>query len=195
MYPVKDCKLKFKPKLKIYSNSTGTCTFDPETLEARSYRWWSFVKKIKGRIVFNDYSYSNSTAAHQSAVRELLKALGIKIDVEVLVRAGLQAFEREALPPLYREMFELELALTRKGARQSTREYRLERIAQLKLDIATLRKLGATFSKQNQKALKARVLSDDNERLERARAERIDDSEYRREAKQLLASSEFELVV
>jgi hypothetical protein len=65
-------------------------TFNPETCAAFSYVWWQFMARIKGKVVFNNYGYSNSTRKHQSKVRSLLQELGIKIDRVVQVRHGLQ---------------------------------------------------------------------------------------------------------
>lgn len=65
-------------------------TFNPKTCEAHSYAWWSFVKRIKGKVVFNSYRYSVTTAKHQRKVAQLLEDLGIKIDRTVQVRGGLQ---------------------------------------------------------------------------------------------------------
>jgi len=89
MYGTTATKIKYFPKLKIYKNSTGNVTFDPATITADSYNWWTFVKVIKKKVVFNDYYYSSSTSAHQSLVREVMKELGIKIDVTVHQRGSL----------------------------------------------------------------------------------------------------------
>lgn len=75
-------------KQGIYKASN--VTFNPNTLEAYSYDWWQFVKVIRGKVIFNSYRYSNTTARHQSKVRQVMVQLGIKIDLEVQVRGGLQ---------------------------------------------------------------------------------------------------------
>lgn len=67
--------LKWFKRLKIYKNSTGTTGFDPATNEGFSYRW-SFCQEVNGKIVFNDYNWSNTTNGHQSAVRATLRELG-----------------------------------------------------------------------------------------------------------------------
>jgi hypothetical protein len=64
-------------------------TFNPTTLEAFSYHWWKFVAVVEGKVVFNNYFYSNSTAKHQSKVRNLMSELGIKIDIEMPLRGGI----------------------------------------------------------------------------------------------------------
>lgn len=81
--------MKYYARLKIYKSNN--VTFDPETLSAYSYDWWQFVRVINGKVVFNGYFYSPTTAKHQSKVRNLLASLNINIDVVVKTRAGLQA--------------------------------------------------------------------------------------------------------
>jgi hypothetical protein len=80
--------MKFSNRSKLYSASN--VTFNPETCQANSYGWWTFVKVIHGKVIFNSYRYSNTTSKHQYRVRSLLSKLGIKIDREVKVRGGLQ---------------------------------------------------------------------------------------------------------
>lgn len=67
--------------------------FDPTEVVATSYNWWVFVKKIKGKVVFNDYNYSNSTAKHQSKARSLIHKLGIKPALVISAPKGLQDLE------------------------------------------------------------------------------------------------------
>jgi len=82
--------MKLMKRANIYQASNYNCTFDPNLIEARSYRWWAFVKVIKGQVIFNNYRYSNSTSKHQFKVRSLMSQLGIKIDRYVQVSGGLQ---------------------------------------------------------------------------------------------------------
>ena len=84
--------MKYMKRASIYQASNYNCTFDPTKIEARSYKWWSFVRKIEGKTVFNSYRYSVTTAKHQSKVRSLLEELGIKIDLELPVPRGLQVY-------------------------------------------------------------------------------------------------------
>ena len=67
--------------------------FDPTEVFATSYNWWVFIKKIKGKVIFNDYNYSNSTAKHQSKARSLLYKLGIKPALVISAPKGLQDLE------------------------------------------------------------------------------------------------------
>lgn len=79
--------------------------FNADTIEARSYAWWIFVKKINGLVVFNSYKYSVTTAKHQRKLRDLLNDLGIKIDLEVQTPVSLGADHAvsDALQGLFRK--------------------------------------------------------------------------------------------
>ena len=82
--------MKYYVRSSMYKSSTGNCTFNPDTVQAYSYGWWCFVKKIRGKTVFNSYRYSNTTSKHQAKVRALMRDLGLAIDVTVSFREGLQ---------------------------------------------------------------------------------------------------------
>jgi uncharacterized protein (DUF1697 family) len=185
--------LKYYKRLKIYKSSTGNVVFNPETLEARSYDWWVFVSKIKGKVVFNNYPYSTSTGGHQRAVKKLLQTLGIKIDVTVSVRQSLNDISHEALAPLYRNLAELQVANKRRGVKADTIKYRNERISEIEDSITVLRSLGAKFSQASKKRVKEEVLRDEAYRLERMRKESEEKREYtrlaRKEAKDILNNS------
>jgi hypothetical protein len=83
--------MKYFTRLKIYKASN--VTFNPETVSAISYDWWQFVRKIDGKIVFNSYRYSVTTAKHQRQVRQLLNELGLVIHLDVRTRKSLDTFE------------------------------------------------------------------------------------------------------
>lgn len=83
--------MKFMKRANIYQAFNYNVTFDPNKIEARSYRGWVFVAKIEGLIVFNNYRYSNATSRHQSKVRSLLKELNIKIDLELPLPRGIKS--------------------------------------------------------------------------------------------------------
>jgi hypothetical protein len=84
----------FRPSLRYYKKlglfKASNVAFYPTTLEATSYDWWVFVKRIGGKIVFNSFRYSPTTNKHQSKVRSLLEQLGINIDFEISAPKGLQ---------------------------------------------------------------------------------------------------------
>lgn len=82
--------MKFMKRAGIYQGSSYNVTFNPETMEAHSYKWWKFVAVIEGKVVFNNFRYSPTTGNHQRKVRRLLEELGIKIDLMLPVPGGLQ---------------------------------------------------------------------------------------------------------
>lgn len=81
-------KMKFYSRLKKYKASN--CEFDCKTQISTSYRWWQVSRRVKGLMLFNGYTYSQSTSRHQSKIRSLLDELGIKIDLYVQAPKGLQ---------------------------------------------------------------------------------------------------------
>ncbi len=66
-------------------------TFDPSSCNAYSYVWWRFVARIEGKVLFNNYRYSVTTAKHQRKVADLLEQLGIKVDVTMPLPRGIRA--------------------------------------------------------------------------------------------------------
>lgn len=162
--------MKWRPKLKVYGG--GKNTFDPESFEARSYNWWVYVKKIKGKVVFNDHNYSMTTCGHQCDMRRLLKELGIKIDLVVDMRSSLSSFNSEALEPLYREMYQLEIEMNRRGSKADTNAKRVKRIEALKDSVKVARKLGAEFSKDDMARLKTNLVNAETSRVAEAKVER-----------------------
>lgn len=83
------CVMKYYKKAEIYKNSTGSCTYSPEKEEAHSYNWWCFLKRINGVLVFNTYSYSVSTSAHQSRIRQMLRDEGKEVSLYIEAPKGL----------------------------------------------------------------------------------------------------------
>lgn len=65
-------------------------TFNPKTLDAHSYDWWRFVALVEGKVIFNSYRYSVSTARHQRKVGSLLASLDIKIDIDMPLPRGIR---------------------------------------------------------------------------------------------------------
>lgn len=78
----------WRPKRGVYLRANQV--FSPARCQATSYGWWLFVDRIGDRVVFNSYRYSTTTSKHQSQMRQLLRELGIAIDVEIEAPKGLQ---------------------------------------------------------------------------------------------------------
>jgi hypothetical protein len=152
--------LDWQVRNKQFKGCNGKAIFDPVAMCATSYSWWTFVRRIKGKIVFNAHGYSVTTSGHQHAVRSILEALGIKIDLEVDMRASLTDFESKALPVMYRHLFELEIASNRRNAKDRSAE-----IKAVKRDIATARRLGATCARETIQGIKESCAHDEAQRL------------------------------
>lgn len=83
--------MKYFKRLKIYK--AQNVTFNPNPLKAYSYNWWNFVSIIEGKVIFNDFNYSNSTRRHQWKVKRLMESLGIEIDQVVWTPKSLSEFD------------------------------------------------------------------------------------------------------
>lgn len=104
-------------------------TLNAETLEARSYDWWVFAKFINGKLVFNNYGYSNTTRRHQSKVLNLIvNKLLVKIDYFIEAPKGLQRLE-SAIDHYEREIKGLTELINKKGTRKSKNAERAEKIS------------------------------------------------------------------
>lgn len=79
--------MKYLKRSQVYR--ANNVSFDPKQISAFSYAWWTFVGVVEGKVVFNNYFYSPTTAKHQSKVRNLVRELGIKIDIEMPIPASL----------------------------------------------------------------------------------------------------------
>ena len=85
--------MKYRRGIDAYTNATKTnyCSLTDKC--AVSYDWWIYLQLIGDRLVFNSYSYSLTTARHQSSTLQLLRDRNIKIDVFVECPKGLQDLE------------------------------------------------------------------------------------------------------
>lgn len=86
--------MKYFKRLGLYKASN--VTFNPKTLSAHSYDWWQFVKQIDGKVIFNNYRYSQSTSKHQRKVAQVLQELGIVYETVKTVKslANLETLEQ-----------------------------------------------------------------------------------------------------
>lgn len=164
--------LQYFKRANEYRNSTGTNRFCPVAVEARSYNHWVFVKRIKGKVVFNDYSYSNSTAKHQSAMRGLLRDLKIKIDVTVSQRDSLS--HGIDVKGIIREIELAKFTLARKGLTAKTRERAATELSESTVELKRLRTLlGVSVPRGLVASVRAEVLKSETERLATARERRV----------------------
>lgn len=112
-------------------------TFDPEKVEATSFRWWYFVKRIGGKVVFNDYSYSSYTRRHQNKVKLLMKELGIKTDVIIEAPGGLQNLGA-AIQHYNSKIKGLIAAIQKPGSRAAKNKERARDVRDLQKRVQTL---------------------------------------------------------
>lgn len=71
--------------------------FDSEKINGVSYNGWYFVRKMHGKVVFNEYRYSNTTSKHQYKVESLMNQLRIKIDIVIDVKESLTNIKLEEM--------------------------------------------------------------------------------------------------
>lgn len=129
-------------RANIYTNSTGTNTFNPETFEAHSYRWWLYVKKFGDRVIFNNYSYSKSTSKHQGDMWKLLRDLGHGYYEAETIEAPEGLDKLDASIEYYQNLIAgLERDIARPRTRKSTNEKRREQIAHYQGKIALVNEL------------------------------------------------------
>ena len=120
--------MKYFKRLKLYKGYNSNCTFNPETKDAYSYSWWRFVATVEGKLVFNNYRYSVTTAKHQRKVRGLLNELGIKIDIEMPLPGGIRDDQTLAEMILESEEHECDVFLERMLRKQDLYQARKVRV-------------------------------------------------------------------
>lgn len=165
--------LPYQKTKKRFKGNNAKNTFDLESFEARSYGHWCYVRKIGKRVVFNDYNYSMTTNGHQATMRQLLKQLGIKVDLTVRISSSLgrDTFRTEVLRAEYKALFNLECRLANKRLKPATRESLVDDVKEIKRTIAMARKLGAECSKSSIARIKEDVQERYSEVAERKRKE------------------------
>lgn len=126
--------LKLKKKRNTLENGTKSNVLHLDTLSAWSYGWWKFTQLMPdGTILFNDYSYSNSTRVHQGHVYSFLMANHIKMK-SVYWGAGLQAPEREIENKNYK-IKSLETLINTPKTRKAKNAERAQEILEIKQEI------------------------------------------------------------
>jgi hypothetical protein len=141
--------MKYFKRANIYKNATGSNKFNPETKEAHSYDWWCYVKDFDGVMVFNDYSYSNTTAKHQSSMRSLLEDLGYRVGDFWTIECPKGLNDLESGVEYYNfRISELEALISKKGTRKTANEKRQALINQYRTKIEMIRKLQVISSEE-----------------------------------------------
>lgn len=85
--------LRYVKRDRQIKNSTGTFSLNLDTENAYSYNWWRFLayNEKLGTYVFNNYSYSNSTAKHQNKLWSIMYELKMTYTT-VFLRDSLDSF-------------------------------------------------------------------------------------------------------
>lgn len=130
--------LFYFPRADIWKASN--VSWNPKTEIALSYNWWIFVARIGGKLVFNSYSYSSSTARHQSKMRNFLRDQGIKIDLFIHAPDGLQKLE--TVIPFYLNAIKmLQAQIDKPRSRPETNRERRQIIAGHKITMQKVKDL------------------------------------------------------
>ena len=131
--------MKYYKTKNQFSNSTKTLTLNVNTLEGRSYEWYSICRNFNGVVVLNTYNYSSTTCKHIIKVRSVLSGLNQSY-IELEAPRGLQDLD-ESLK-LYENRIEaLELAIAKPKTRKSTNEARQFQIDQYYIKLGIIRNL------------------------------------------------------
>ncbi len=138
-------------KLKTRNEYVGCnrkCRYYADKEEAYSYGHWCFVKRINGKLVFNDYNYSHTTRRHQNAVKSLLRELGVKIDLYVYMHSSLseETFKTNALDAYYDNIVRFIVQNNTKRVRKKTIESNNRTIERWKKEMAELKAAGAEYT-------------------------------------------------
>lgn len=150
--------MKYKVRSKIYSNSSGTLTFNPETNEGRSYQWYSIVRQFGNLVVLNTYNYSPTTSMHIIKTRKLLNSLIDMKFVSIEAPKGLQDLDSS----LKHVMYSYAAAVLKNKHARIKDEYEIARyVEQLKI----LTVLGKNASSDDMKKAEADALSSRQYRL------------------------------
>lgn len=136
--PKNKLPIKYYKTLGVFKSSN--VQFDPIEVFATSYSWWIMVKRINGKTVFNDYSYSVSTRKHQNKVRRTMSLLGLKIDLFIEAPQGLQSLD-SALHYYESRIETLTDAINKPRTRKSTNEARQKLINHYKIEIEKVKGL------------------------------------------------------
>lgn len=170
--------MEFKSRLKVWQGSNRKNVFNPETFEGTSYGWWIYVKKIKGQVVFNDYSYSVTTNKHQGEMKHFLRT-------ELKVKNLIFVDQRESLSSgifldsYYETLALAEFRLKLPNRRAAFYADQKSIIDNCKKQIAILKKLGAKSKltlvnhRVNAKETETRRLESQREKSKAARAARL----------------------
>jgi hypothetical protein len=109
-------------------------TFDPETFEGRSYKWYLISAKIGGKIVVNKYPYSRTTMRHYGEIMGMLRSLGVAEIYSISAPSGLRN-QTQTINYYKNEISKYEDQIAKPRSRASTNAARREHINRLKKEL------------------------------------------------------------
>lgn len=132
--------MKYYSRLGIYKNSTSTNIVNTDKNYAISWNWWFYIKEIKGKLVLNNYSYSNSTSKHQ---RNGSALFNYNFDLVIETEKSLDDPNclYDAINEYRFKIAELERAIAKPRSRKSTNEERKQQIEHYKEKIESIETL------------------------------------------------------
>lgn len=163
-------KLSMRYGVRSNAFKASNCVLDMNELRATSYAWWNMLQVIKGKLVFNNYSYSSATSGHQSKVRSVLRNLGIKIDIEIEAPRGLQNLDKALDQTLY---ILARNELQQAHSRSKPNRYSKAWVKAQKEALQFLAKCGFKATKERKLEAQKRVEHERISRLERQREKRL----------------------
>lgn len=139
--------MKYFKRLGLYKNYNGNNQFNPRTLEAVSYGWWTYLRRLdNGLVVINNTYYSNSTSKHQMHLASLLRTLGIEVDIVVTKSTRSLDDIEGIIDDLKAYIRELQLEIAKPRSWHSTNERRQREInktlSQIEILSKSLEKVG-----------------------------------------------------
>lgn len=136
-----DYGFRWKPRLKIFSDSGKKVSYNPETGIARSYSWWMLSSRLpNGEVMLNTYRYSRTTAVHRYTIEQFFKNNNIKITYKFDCPGGLQNLD-SALNHYEKEKRKAFEKLSTPKIRDYTRERTRALIDEYNEKISMIRKL------------------------------------------------------
>jgi len=142
--------LHYKKGRNSYESSTKNCTYYVDSKKAYSYNWWLFCTERKGKIIFNDYNYSNTTTNHQWSVKNVLTTLGLKSDICIQTHQSLDRLDLCAIE-LESNILKTLDSILKPGTRATTNSSRLKRVNALVEQIKALKTVMNVNEKANYK--------------------------------------------
>lgn len=163
--------LPYGPKRGTFKGCNGNLEFDPTTNVGTSYQWYEITKRVERIQLVNTFRYSVTTASHVEVIQGLLTQLGVKY-VEIEAPKGLQDLQAALIHHTYAyAKVKLAESHMRTKPDQSSQRYRGSKYHARA--IATLAKLGFKMPASAIATAAELAEIDRNEKLARARANRM----------------------